>query len=575
MKCGFPEDVKRIIEEILEAISKGKLAIFCGSGISMNSPSHLPSGKVLRKAIANQIINLNSINSEIKTSIETGIVQKEGMEIVFYPFEVFIQTIDQNAPFIQTLIKIFKKGKPNKNHIFLAELMKKRYVKHIMTTNFDTKIEDALKANNQWKKNIDFKIFFIETNFESIDLSKIELPVIFKIHGTIEDEESIRTTLNDISSSFFVKSRTNVIRHFFLSAEHDILIIGYSLSDEFDINPILRESYTKNKIYQIKHLSDPKELPKILPLEDPLNSFNGSIIKCNTNNIIEFLWKKLIEKKWKEQENNEDWKNILHEWSQKLSLPQKIFINAWIFLDLQEYLLAEKYFNQCLKIQKKTKDKDKIAIILHQLGGIELIKGNLNKSESFLNQSIDHATELSRIATSRHLLAIIQQKKGNFDKAKKIFEQNIKTFSELDDPPNIARSYHELANTLFQMKDYQWAEEFYNHSLKIKNIVGDLEGSARTLHMLAIIQLYKGKTHDAQILFQKNVETYKKLGKPLGIAISFYQLAIIHHLKKKYEEAEKLCKQCLYIFEKLGDEQNIEKAVKLLNLIQKDKIMKN
>ena len=47
----IPKSVKKILNDLIEKINNGKLAFFCGSGISLNYPSNLPTGNMLRKEI--------------------------------------------------------------------------------------------------------------------------------------------------------------------------------------------------------------------------------------------------------------------------------------------------------------------------------------------------------------------------------------------------------------------------------------------------------------------------------------------------------------------------------------------
>jgi len=117
-----------------------------------------------------------------------------------------------------------------------------------MTTNFDSKIEEALKKsfvdrNERGKEGIDFEVFSKESDFLNFLKTKPlgkKIPMIMKVHGTVEDKESIRATLESVSKRELREARTQILRHFFQESEHDILILGYSLSDEFDINPVLR-----------------------------------------------------------------------------------------------------------------------------------------------------------------------------------------------------------------------------------------------------------------------------------------------------------------------------------------------
>ena len=338
----------RKIEEVIHLIQEGNLALFCGAGISLNPPSNLPSAGALRKAILERFIEVDMLASEIRMLLEEGVAKEKGttrpgvdnVDIKrYYPFEAFIQIVDRNVPILETLVEIYKEGEPNKNHTLIAELMKQGYVKEVLTTNFDTKIEDALEKVDgseaeRWKKDVDFKVLSKEADFLETDFSLLKCPVILKIHGTIEDKGSIRTTLTTISSKELREARARVLRHFFQEADHDILIMGYSGSDEFDINPVLRGLDSETRIFLLKHLRrDSKEKPRVFPLDDPFHGFKGVMIQCNTEDFIDILWENLVGKFWKDLSGSEAWKQVIEEWSRGLQEGLRLYTAADILFD--------------------------------------------------------------------------------------------------------------------------------------------------------------------------------------------------------------------------------------------------
>lgn len=64
-------------------------------------------------------------------------------------------------------------------------------------------------------KDKDFKIYSDENKFSEVDFEDIEDGVIriFKIHGTIDDRDNIRTTLKMIAKKEFFEKRMNIINY--------------------------------------------------------------------------------------------------------------------------------------------------------------------------------------------------------------------------------------------------------------------------------------------------------------------------------------------------------------------------
>ncbi|MEM2100281.1 MAG: hypothetical protein QXP45_02965, partial [Thermoproteota archaeon] len=66
------------------------------------------------------------------------------------------------------------------------------------------------------------------------------------------------------------------MRHFFKEAEHDILIVGYGVEDEFDINPVLRGLKSRNRVFLVEHPKNEAKLG-VFKLEGrgPFKGFEG------------------------------------------------------------------------------------------------------------------------------------------------------------------------------------------------------------------------------------------------------------------------------------------------------------
>lgn len=60
-------------------------------------------------------------------------------------------------------------------------------------------MEKTSEGSKQWKEEADFNVIFTEPQFSKIDFKNLNKSVIMKIHGTIKDKESIRTTLVAVS----------------------------------------------------------------------------------------------------------------------------------------------------------------------------------------------------------------------------------------------------------------------------------------------------------------------------------------------------------------------------------------
>lgn len=183
--------------------AKGEIAIFCGAGISKNSG--LPLVKELKKEILESLKTESEDIEEILNSI--------------IPFEAFMEPISVNSD-ISIILQLFRDGEPNTNHMLIAKLAKKGIVKTIVTTNFDSLIEKALKMEGL-AENKDYKVYFIEKEFENLNLNNLDdNTCVFKIHGSAHNTNSIRSTVKEVFNTSLSTKRDKIIKHLFQTGEH-------------------------------------------------------------------------------------------------------------------------------------------------------------------------------------------------------------------------------------------------------------------------------------------------------------------------------------------------------------------
>ena len=597
------------INDLVKLIQERKLAILCGAGISINPPSNLPSVIAIRKAIIGKLVTQYQLDNNIRMKLEGRIddeKNKSNPQQLQYPFEAFIQTVDTHAPILSRLLKIFNSGLPNKNHILLAHLIKNGYIRELMTTNFDSKIEEALEkplatGGYGGKKGIDFRVFSKESEFLKLNCSSKKLPIILKVHGTLEDRESIRATLESVSKREMREARTQILRYFFQESEHDILILGYSVSDEFDINPVLRSLKSQNRIFIIKHMrKDSNEKPRIYSLADPFQSFKGIIIKCNTDEVVDYIWNKFVKKTCEKTVVTEDWTHIMEEWAQSLHEWQRLFLMGLIFENIYDYSNAEKLYkeslsisktsgnqsNMCrslhqlatiktksgkyaearkrytesLQIKKQLKDQHAIATSLYELGNLSYLRGQYEEAEDLFKQSLiifDELNTQSRKASSLNGLAMIQTERGDYDEAEKVYTQSLQIFQNLGEQSNIGFTLFQLARIQQEQGNYEEAEKKYIQSSEVFQKIGNESERVSSIGQLALIQSKRGDYDGAEKLYKQTLDISNRLGDQHAIATSLHQLGNLSYLRGQYEEAEDLFKQSLKIRERIGDQKGL------------------
>lgn len=268
------------INKLNEALAGcDKLKVLCGAGISLNSGMPL----------ANQYLKYIFTHS--------GYTDKYAQEIINYhlPFETWLKLYIDYNDYLNNhyyLLDVFSASEvlPNKNHFLIADLVLKGVINDVYTTNFDLLLEKAFEDRGL-KRSVDYEVFYNEQDFENVNACK--LPRIIKLHGSAEDYNSIRITIDKVSSRTNVNYRKNVIEAMVSKNEDEkLLILGYSCSDIFDIVPAIENSKTPHcAIINLRH----DKVEEIYPLpvkwpKDKSCTFTGLEIKMPTDKFIDFLY---------------------------------------------------------------------------------------------------------------------------------------------------------------------------------------------------------------------------------------------------------------------------------------------
>jgi hypothetical protein len=130
--------------------------------------------------------------------------------------------VEEQREFLE---EIFENKAPGKAHKLIAEWVKARLIRFIITTNFDSLIEKALDDAGIRGK------YSVITNGEQVLTSKpwtlVENCRIYKIHGTIEQGQ-IRNTDKDLE-----KLDENIEKDFLdIIEKHGVIILGYAGNKE-------------------------------------------------------------------------------------------------------------------------------------------------------------------------------------------------------------------------------------------------------------------------------------------------------------------------------------------------------
>jgi tetratricopeptide (TPR) repeat protein len=536
-----------------------------------------------------------------------------GKKIEQYPFEAFLELISRHYSILESIAGVFRGGSPNKNHLLIANLMQKRLVREVLTTNFDLLIEKALEG--EWARGVDFEVYLTEKQFGTL-ASGPRLPAVFKIHGSADDVASMRVTLDLVASRALSEVRAKVLDHF-LASDGDILILGYGGKDDFDINPILGRTRSKKRIFYVQHPKDENvkktEVEPSLP--DAFCNFVGSTLLSHTDEVIDYLWTNLVDEDSRKLGDqlikqvsslDKGWRVVIDDWTKPIAQPSRFFITALILHALEQFDESSELYRQAKEGFEKLGEEPRAAACLNQLGIIAKDRGDYPEAERLHRQCL-HTADQAGVAFSLHNLGIIAQHRGDYPEAERLYRQSLQIKETLGDQAGIASDFHQLgiiaqlqgkypeaellckkslkiretfgdergvSDSLQQLAviaqlrgDYPTAEGFYRQSMQIADKLVNQARVASCLHNIGIIAQHRGDLPEAEQFYKQSLEIREKLGDQAGVATSLHQLGIIRELQGDHPEAERLCKKSLEIMQRLGDQRGVSKGLFQLGLI--------
>ena len=369
------------LEILAEELRDGKLIVFVGAGVSMNSK--LPSWNELIRDYAEKL-------GMIKEDEYRSFNAEETLDIPEIYYDKF-----GKIKYYEILEKRFSDRKylPNSIH----KSLKKMDLNYIITTNYDKLIEEEFKNKN---------IYDIITKDNELPYSKTNKAII-KMHGDLKNRNVVlkKSDYDNYEKNFPLIS--TFIKGLFTS--NTILFIGYSLNDVNVkdimswINEILKDDF--RKVYLIDFQENNILLEEKYKKNKLVNRISLDIVNNREETLKTFL-EKLIEKKDQilKDESFNIYKNLnyLSEYSLKeIKRSSQVLIEnndmrileiRGNFEDIQKY---EKVFykSRVKKITKRIRKETEDLYILFDDKKItdknREIKNNLNELIKIENKFCD------------------------------------------------------------------------------------------------------------------------------------------------------------------------------------------
>jgi len=545
-----------ITEELTNYIKKGKFAVFCGAGISFHSGFPLVA----------------SLTRHILTGIKLNPADVDEIIAAKLPFEAFAGVLAEESGSLRFL-KIYENGKPNQDHYFLAALAKAGKIKVIVTTNFDTLIEQALDSEGL-KKSADYLVYYQENDFEKIAWDTEKL-ILIKIHGSIQSKRNMAVTLERISQSPLTVGRKKIIENLFTSGKHEeVMVLGYSFSDVFDIIPqIASLPSLSKKIVVIQHtpglvkarVTKPKAKSK-MPFE---KAANCSVIKIDTDALIQQLALLCISQPLPANplENNR-WIRQVDHWLEDINRQDKSAFSAIagkLFYLKSNFEKAAVHFEAALSSAnteaKKCNHLRNMGIVSKELGHYKKALAYLFEAETIAGRLKDKKPLISTLNNIAYTYGAQEDQQT----ASEYQVSSLKMAKKIKNKKLMAINYNNLGIILGAQKHYEEALINFDKALKWMDRIGYVQWEARTINNVGIAKRLLHRLDESLGLHQRALQLSEQLGFTDERTLSLENMARTYFESKNYDLAIKNIKTAISLTKETGNKGTRHKCFDFLS----------
>jgi len=475
------------IKELLT--SDTKLTFLIGAGCSVDSPSCLPAGRSMMDTIINYVC----------TKMEIENIKK----VEEVRFEALVEIVrDLLDPELRIIDYYGLCDRPNIQHFFLADMIKKG--NFVMTTNFDFLIEYALIQSGVPKNDIISVI--TKENYEEYDnpsnLIKLGKKPLFKLHGStknivtgVSTKDSLVSTIKALGLN---KEGLNIFeiepykRFIFksITSGRNLIIMGYSGTDDFDIIPTLKVLKNLKNLIWINHV-DESESIEIHEINLEKDSVHENLDKI----LIDIKQGAQIDNVYRVDVNTSNLiENLIDNLPNISSVPFKIKPLDWLRENIRKPDRFEEYYIP-----------SKIYLDIHDYEGAR-------KCSEILLTNSEKNGNLSWKSLALISLGCIYYELGEYDQAKLQYKEALRIAQNLGDLRDIAAALNGIALIMHETDNVDDALNFYQIVLETEEEIGNLHGISVALTAIGAILRDKGKLDEALVHFNKALKIIEEIG---------------------------------------------------------------
>jgi tetratricopeptide (TPR) repeat protein len=541
------------VKKIAGLLKGKKLFVFCGAGISFNSG--LP--------LANDLVSVVFDHLKLSSS------EKEIMWQAKLPFETIAGTLADEASSLGFL-DMYRGGQPSQAHHFLAGLAKKGFIKLIVTTNFDTLIEQALELAGLSK--MDYEFYTDEMTFGKIDWATPKL-ILVKIHGSIDAKGQMAVTLKKISQAPLTLGRKEVIDRMFGPGCEGVLVFGYSFSDVFDLSPqIAALPANKIPIFIIAHqtgIVKPLVRRAALDTRLPFLHFaNAKVIEIDTNLFISAVATACLNRAMPvAKPNANDWKSITARWFSKMGEMNATLLDSTagrLFYLAGNFPLSLEKYQQALS---KTGNPEQSC---EQWANLGIVKKELGDYDDAIDSLLKAKALSMNLKGKHHQISVLNNlaytygAKGDHGTQLELQQASLAMAIKAKNKELTAINYNNLGISFGALKRYDEAENCFNRSFALMESLGFIQWKARTINNMGIVRRKQGQLTQSLELHEEARLLAVKLGFTDEECLAYQNKGRAYLALKNYPQAIVEAKRSMEIAKSSRKKDTYLKCLRLL-----------
>jgi len=520
-----------ILSNAIKTIVQKRTAIFCGAGISYNSGLPL-ANDILREILSKIDVDDRHANLILNSSL---------------PFESFIETIKSESD-ITDILEIFNSGRPNTNHKLIGKLVASGYISIMLTTNFDTLIEDALIAENL-NQGEHFYVYRNEEEFGKINWHDGKIKVI-KIHGCVSDKAMMAITMEAVANQTYCANKNSVVKHFFSKdVNESVIVLGYSCSDLFDLSPQI-EQLTDNRsdVLFVEHHSNDvviEELAKEI-YKNPFRKFtDGNRLKIDTNSFVKVVWEDLFPGTFEFVCFPQgDWKSNISEWLGKAieagTVGSKHHLSARLFYGIGEFELALLSYHKGIETAYRLQERNNVC---SELGNMAMALNALSRFDEAI-KCLRISLRLCRILNNvqgeisqLQCLGNIYLNLGDYKASESAFKKAVILTQNQNLSDSLCTALGNLALVYNAMQRYDDTIECIKIGMGICRELGNKQAEASQLSSLGIAYFQTGDKKNAISCLKKALDMTQIIGDKRNESMILGNLSNYYTMAEEYDSA--------------------------------------